>query len=187
MTQKQEKRYTMLPLKAVKILTNTVLSSLEGKLVIAGTAHGGDVMAIREAIPSKEIIVIDSFEGLNHPTDDDPINAAPKGSHNNGGVQQYLSNFKEAQINPPDKIYKMWIDSENIKQVIETNISMVFLDLDHYQPVKACLEYFWPQLPIGGIILTHDFAFHRTTGVVKACEEFKTGWQKVRGFGKLIK
>jgi hypothetical protein len=183
-----ENNFTMLEKEAIKVLLDCVQESPNGTIVIAGTAHGGDAMSIRRAFPDRRLVVIDSFEGVGTPIDKDGPDAPSRGAHDNGGIEQYIENFHYAKCKLPHKLHKMWIDDQNIKRVQEENISMLFMDLDHYSPVKTCLNYFYPQLPVGGIILSHDYGFWKTKGVIKACQEFAPNkWIQIRGFGKFIK
>ena len=46
------------------------------------------------------------------------------------------------------------------------------LDADLYKPTLAGLEYFYPRLAKGGVILIHDFN-HNWDGVRKAVDEFR--------------
>lgn len=49
--------------------------------------------------------------------------------------------------------------------------AFVSIDADLYQPTKAGLDYFYPRLSPGGIIMVHDFNY-KWEGVVKAVNEF---------------
>jgi O-methyltransferase len=49
--------------------------------------------------------------------------------------------------------------------------ALVNIDADLYNPVKAGLEFFYPRMSPGGIILIHDYN-HRWEGLVKAVDEF---------------
>jgi O-methyltransferase len=52
--------------------------------------------------------------------------------------------------------------------------ALVNIDADLYNPTKAALEFFYPRLSPGGVILVHDHN-HRWEGVRKAVEEFLRG------------
>lgn len=177
----------MLPPEALQILLDQVGLAPEGPLIIAGSAHGGDAMAIIEAYPDKKVIVIDSFRGLAPPTEKDTEDAPLAGAHDVGGVQKYKQNFKDMGTRLPDELHQMWITDESLAVMEETNIGMLFMDLDHYAPVMSCLKYFVPRMVNEGIVLTHDYAFYKTRGVYNACQDFAPGkWQQIRGFGKYI-
>lgn len=184
----KEREYTMIEPEGMKVVLDTVAEApKEGIIVIAGSAHGGDAMAIMKKYPERYVIVIDSFEGLAAPTDGDGPEVEKEGGHSCGGKDQYIANFAELDRPLPQNLIKMWITPENLKMLdsYDYKVAMLFMDLDHYQPVKACLEYFWPRLVPKAKVLTHDWKFFRTEGVERACEEFRPRqWDPIKGFGK---
>lgn len=56
---------------------------------------------------------------------------------------------------------------------IDDNFCFVNLDTDLYQPILAGLEFFFPQMVDGGIILVHDYFNPSLPGVRKAIEDFE--------------
>lgn len=58
--------------------------------------------------------------------------------------------------------------SEKVDDMI---FALVNIDADLYNPTKAGLEYFYPRLAHGGVILVHDYN-HLWPGIVKAVNEF---------------
>jgi O-methyltransferase len=48
--------------------------------------------------------------------------------------------------------------------------SFVHFDVDLYEGTKACLEYYYPRMVSGGIMLSHDYSLLR--GVKQAFDEF---------------
>ncbi len=53
----------------------------------------------------------------------------------------------------------------------DRRLSLVNLDADLYLPTKAGLEYFYPRLSPGGVIIIHDYT-HEWPGIKKAVDEF---------------
>jgi hypothetical protein len=158
-----------------------------GDVIIAGTMHGEDVRAIKRATPSRNVVVIDSFEGLANPTEQDYCdNTMVAGECNIEGLEAYLSTFNGTDIEPPQEIYKMWISKEALSIIPKREIVILFLDLDHYQPTKDCLEAFSDWVIDGGIILVHDYDFFRCPGIRKCCHEFTKEWTVISetGFGE---
>jgi hypothetical protein len=49
---------------------------------------------------------------------------------------------------------------------------VVSLDCDLYHPMKAGLEYFYPRMSIGGILLLHDYSSMNGAGAKKAIDQF---------------
>jgi hypothetical protein len=54
----------------------------------------------------------------------------------------------------------------------DVSFSVVSLDCDLYQPIKAGLEYFYPRLSKGGIIFIHDYLNPAWPGVRLAVQEY---------------
>lgn len=48
----------------------------------------------------------------------------------------------------------------------------VHIDCDLYYPIKSGLEYFWPKLNVGGMIMVHDYSSGHWEGATKAVDEF---------------
>jgi len=53
----------------------------------------------------------------------------------------------------------------------ELAFALVNLDVDLYKPTKAGLEYFYPLLSPGGVIIIHDYTY-KWPGIKKAVDEF---------------
>lgn len=56
-----------------------------------------------------------------------------------------------------------------------TSFSVVHLDCDLYEPMKAGLEFFFPRLSPGGLLIVHDYCNRYWTGVKRAVDEFLLG------------
>ncbi|NTV83444.1 MAG: hypothetical protein HGA23_03965 [Bacteroidales bacterium] len=56
-------------------------------------------------------------------------------------------------------------------QTSDLRLSLVNLDADLYIPTKAGLEYFYPLLSPGGVIIVHDYT-HKWPGIKRAVDEF---------------
>jgi O-methyltransferase len=50
-------------------------------------------------------------------------------------------------------------------------VALVNMDADLYNPTKAGLEFFYPLLSPGGVIMVHDFN-HKWPGIIKAVNDF---------------
>jgi len=53
----------------------------------------------------------------------------------------------------------------------QLHFALVNIDVDLYNPTKAGLEYFYPLLSPGGVIIVHDYN-HKWPGIKKAADEF---------------
>jgi len=60
---------------------------------------------------------------------------------------------------------------ESARNLSETNYAFVHLDADLYKPTLAALNYFYPKLSAGGVIIVHDYN-HTWDGLRKAIDQF---------------
>jgi O-methyltransferase len=119
--------------------------------------------------------IFDSFAGLSTPTPEDDIAPSdPKKSDLAAmmhpgyfacpmeHVQFHLSDFPGIAYHPG------WLP-ESLADVPERSYRFVHLDVDLYEPTAGSLEYFYPRLVPGGIILTDDYGW---PGARRAFDEF---------------
>jgi O-methyltransferase len=57
----------------------------------------------------------------------------------------------------------------------EARFALVHLDADLYQPIRAGLEFFFPRLSPGGLVIVHDYGSVHWPGARQAVDEFLTG------------
>lgn len=109
--------------------------------------------------------LVDSFEGLSSPTKGDAIGTRrlptgeeqPVYSHQAGHFAASDDDVRSVMADfPGTSILKGWIP-DVFSKLPETDWSFVHIDVDLYEPTKACLEYFLPRLAPGGVIVNDDF------------------------------
>ena len=54
--------------------------------------------------------------------------------------------------------------------VKEKKFCLVNIDVDIFESVKACMEFFYPRMSRGGVIICHDYS--RFPGVLEAVDTF---------------
>jgi len=143
-------------------------SKLEGDMAEVGVYQGGSAKLICETKGKNTLHLFDTFEGLPKVSDIDTTfgkKTWTAGQFNNTSlesVKNYLRNY------PNVHLYKGTFP-DTATDIIEKKFSFVNLDVDLYQSTKDCLEFFYPRLVIGGVILTHDY---HSDGVNRAFKEF---------------
>ena len=108
----------------------------------------------------------DSFEGLSRPGDRD-------GGFWGGGdlsvpleaCARNLAEFRDCRL------YKGWIP-ERFHEITDKTFSFVHLDVDLYEPTKASVEFFYPRLNPGGILVCDDYGFTTCPGATRAVDEY---------------
>lgn len=103
--------------------------------------------------------VFDSFEGLSEPSEKDrrPGSEMVELNMKKGMFAAPIELLKKALIEFPQvHIFPGWIPSKFL-EVKDLSFKFVHIDVDLYQPTLDSLEFFYPRLVKGGIIVTDDY------------------------------
>jgi O-methyltransferase len=153
--------------------------NLPGDTVECGAYRGAGsflILASQTQIPGKMHHVFDSFEGLSEPdARDDPSKHRTAFLWNKHDlavgedvVGRNLSEFDRFRL------YRGWIPSR-FAEVAERRFCFVHIDVDLYQPTYDSLEFFYPRMVPGGIIVCDDYGFSTCPGANSAFGDFLTG------------
>jgi hypothetical protein len=135
-----------------------------GAMVEVGCYQGVSTKLICEAKGDKELHVFDTFEGL------------PKSSEADRGVhreRQYACSLESVQDylkSYPNVHFYKGIFPDSAAGMEERQYCFAHFDVDLYEGTRACLEYFYPRMIPGGVMLSHDYSI--LAGVRKAFDEF---------------
>lgn len=147
---------------------------LGGNVAEVGVYKGGSADVIyRNLNFNKRLFLFDTFAGFPELTKDDP--EIWKEDHFNWAADlpnvynKVVEHFKDKNV----KIVKGDFPKsvENDAEVNNSTFSFVHLDADAYLPTLNSLNYFYPKMVKGGIILLHDYT-HQDTPVKLVCDEF---------------
>jgi len=147
-----------------------LVMAIKGDTVECGVYKGATswlmCKANKEALHDRTHYLFDSFAGLSRPTNHD--GAYWQEGDLNCGVDEVKENLQEF-----DKTLYLegWIPSR-FEEVRYKTFSFVHIDVDLYEPTKQCLEFFYPRLAAGGIILCDDYGFDTCPGATKALDDF---------------
>ena len=146
--------------------------SIEGGRAECGVYRGfsallmSRIARLRDAAYSgADLHLIDSFEGLSEPTPPDAMGTRERldgrkelhYSHARGHFETPLEGVKEALAEySQTAIHKGWIP-EVFAELPEQRWAFVHIDVDLYEPTRACLDYFVPRMAPGGVIVNDDF------------------------------
>jgi O-methyltransferase len=140
---------------------------LPGDTAECGVYKGSSSYLICERLAGldKTHHVFDSFEGLSEPVGiDGKLWSKGDLSAGESVVQATLKGF-------PVKLYKGWIPAR-FAQVADKTFCYVHIDVDLFQPTLDSLEFFYPRMVPGGIILCDDYGFLTCPGARQAFNEF---------------
>ncbi len=139
-------------------------SKIPGDIAEVGAYKGASAKLIAHAAPGRSIHLFDTFEGL-PPLQDIDRSAFKDGQYpaDLADVTKYLSSF------PQVTLYK-GLFPKTAGPITAKKFSFVHLDVDLYQSTKDALEFFFPRMSKGGVIISHDYM--TAEGVRKAVDDF---------------
>lgn len=133
-----------------------------------GVYKGGSLRCLADHFPGQQIIGFDTFEGL------------PKEQWQKGEVHE-PGDFSDTSF---QELNAYLFDCENInlcKGVFPKTahpfaghkFSFVHVDFDFEIGIRAAIEFFWPRMVEGGIIVFDDYEWNNCPGVKKALSGYK--------------
>jgi len=151
---------------------------VEGDLAECGAnvGRGSYLMLHANEHNDKHLYAFDSFEGLSQPTGADrprDPRAQPWEAHE-FAVDEAVARTNLAAFEGRFTLLKGWVP-ERFADVSEKRFSLVHIDLDLYEPTKSSVEFFWPRLSRGGLIVCDDYGSRRCPGARQAMDEFAEG------------
>jgi hypothetical protein len=158
-------RFYLIYLNVSKILEEGV----PGDFVELGV-YKGNSAAMLAALARKggrHVYLFDTFEGF------DPRDL--RGIDHKHPVQFSDTSVAAVQdlVGTEDVTYvKGFFPSSTAQIQMPVQVSVVHIDCDLYEPMKAALELFYPLLSPGGLMLLHDYSSGLWPGATRAIDEF---------------
>lgn len=135
-----------------------------GDFAEVGVANGATAKIISVFKGNKELHLFDTFEGVPFVSKEDDPSIVP-------GVCKSSLEFVQNNLKGEENIrFYKGIFPDTAAPISERKFSFVNLDVDIYQTTKDALDFFYPRMSKGGIILSHDYSYY--DGVKKAFDEF---------------
>ena len=135
---------------------------IPGAIAEVGVFQGGTAKLICEAKGEKPLYLFDTFTGIPEICEkDEGFFEAGMFNAQMDQVQNYLSGYAAVS-------FHQGIFPATGTVIKDEAFSMVFLDVDTYKSTKESLEFFYPRLNPGGVILCHDY---QCPGVRRAVED----------------
>lgn len=110
----------------------------------------------------------DSWEGLPQPD-------AIDGSFWQEGDLRSREEDARELLRPFDAHLYRGLIPERFPEVADRTFAFVHIDVDLYQPTRDSLEFFYPRMTPGGVILLDDHGLTTCPGATKAAEEYMAG------------
>jgi hypothetical protein len=141
---------------------------IEGDFAEFGVYRGGSAKLIAALKGDKRLHLFDTFTGLPEVRPDVDVHKTSDFDDTSlQSVQKYLSAYSNIVFYPG-----FFPDSAEPLAKTQTRFAFVHLDVDIYESTRAGLEFFYPRMVRGGVILSHDYRNLGCPGVRRAYEEF---------------
>lgn len=126
------------------------------------------------AFTGADVHLIDSFEGLGEPTEEDRFGDATRSAKSlQKGAYAAPLDLAQASLAefPGVSFHKGWIP-EVLATLPESEWAFVHIDVDHYTPSYGALSYFYPRLSRGGVIICDDYGSPTFPGAHRAWHQY---------------
>ena len=142
-------------------------NKLEGDVAEIGVYKGGTAKLLAMSCSDKLVHLFDTFQGM--PAKDDPsIDLHKEGDFNDTSLEVVQGALSECKNT---KFYQGMFP-ETVDDTVSEKFSLVHSDVDLYQCNIDVLEYFYPKMVKGGIMVFDDYEWEGCPGIRKSLEEF---------------
>jgi O-methyltransferase len=139
---------------------------LDGDVVEIGVHQGESAEVICNAFPDSSVFLFDTYTGM------------PPSMITKGLDTHRVEDFSDTSL---ARVQKRLSGKENAALIagvfpesakVEPKIKFAHIDVDLYESTKAALEWCWPRMVEGGVILDDDYHCSSCPGAKKAVDEF---------------
>jgi O-methyltransferase len=146
---------------------------IEGSFAELGVYKGETARLMHLCAPEKTLHLFDTFEGF--PATDLKDESGKAAAYTTlHFADTGLEKVKRYLGEHPEIVYHQGYFQESIKDMENEKFALVSLDADLHKPTKAGLEFFYPRLSPGGVIMIHDYNTDWPE-LMKAVDTFCTG------------
>lgn len=143
-----------------------------------GVYKGGSLVTLGLSFPDRVFIGIDTFSGLPEKDwSEDEIHKP--GDFSDNSIQSVLEFFVEKNVKNCGLYQGYFPDCSSLIEDKDP-VTFVHVDFDFYEGAKSAIDYFYPRLPKGGIMVFDDFEWPNCPGVKKALDESGLKYQPTR-------
>ena len=129
---------------------------IEGSFAELGVYKGETARLMHLCAPEKTLHLFDTFEGF--PATDLKDESGKAAAYTTlHFADTGLEKVKRYLGEHPEIVYHQGYFPESAKCMENEKFALVSLDVDLHKPTKAGLEFFYPRLSPGGVILIHDY------------------------------
>ncbi len=144
--------------------------NISGAFAELGVYRGETAKFIHQMDPNRKLYLFDTFDGFRE--EDLKLENSTDKKYNISNFADTALETVEDYVNGNENVELIaGYFPESAKEIKEEQYAFVHLDADLYKPTLAGLQFFYPKLAKGGVIIIHDYN-HTWDGVRKAVKEF---------------
>jgi len=137
-----------------------------GEVVEVGVYKGGTARLLALALPHKTVHLFDTFAGMPATNSNFDKHLAGEFSDTSlAAVQEHLKDCRNVH-------FYQGLFPATSGPIAQTKFSLVHVDADIYDSVRACCEFFYPRLEKDAVMLFDDYGFPTCPGARKAVDDF---------------
>lgn len=160
---KSDRRMAMTTADALQLFNAAEsVAKIDGAAAEVGVFQGASARIVLEALPDKTLHLFDTFAGM-----PDAQDGLDKGQY-----EGPLESVREYLNSPRVRFHKGYFPRDTGHEVADERFAFVHLDIDYYDGTLGALEFFWPRMNRGGVLITHDYGYPMLPGPAKAFAEF---------------
>ena len=147
--------------------------NVPGAVAELGVYRGDFAKEINREFPDRELYLFDTFTGFDETdmTEESAVTGCRRfRDFSDTGTEL----VRDGLPFPENAVFVPGHFPESTASMVSepAEYALISLDPDLYMPARNGLEYFWPRLAEGGIILIHDYTSIQFPGVQKAVDEY---------------
>ena len=148
-------------------------SGVAGSFAEVGVYKGNSAKILHALAPQRPLFLFDTFGGFDDADVDAEADAVNSQVKRRDFADTSLDRVRNFVGTEPSVTYCPGRFPDTAHHVpAGTTFALVQLDCDLYAPIKAGLEFFYPLLNGGGMLIIHDYASGHWPGVKLAVDEF---------------
>lgn len=142
------------------------VAHVPGDVIEVGVWRGGSARVLCMAFPDRTVHLFDTFAGMPKPSAID--------SHRQGDFRNTSQDVVRESLKPlVNYEIHAGVFPQTAAEVEGETFAFAHVDCDLYESTKAALEFIWPRLGLGGLIVLDDYKSAFCAGATRAIDEFR--------------
>lgn len=146
----------------------------DGAFIEIGVWRGGTGLLIAERLRQlgelRPVYLCDTYEGIVKAGSNDPT--IRDGMYADTSAEAVAQRARERDLDHI-KVLKGIFPDDTADRIVEDQIAFAHVDVDAYNSARDVLEWLWPRLVPGGVVVFDDYGFKGARGIASYVDENK--------------